>query len=242
MLSLVLLAALAQPPGDVPYRWVQSDADPGRLHLYRGDVQVGGYDLGEHYYRPYDGKTWGARTEPPLPPPCFGVASGKIGTGPTYRLNGEPIAPRAAYEAVEKGLDDDGKKLRVSIIGPAAVREKARAELVKHEDFAALRPQVAIRDFAPNHWAMKAGFVTNGQPTIYCQAPDGQVLHRQDDFTGGADALVAALRRARDGYDPRRDPDLRSRLAYLPRYASFAALAGAGVLAGVALRRRGRAS
>ena len=237
-LSIVLAMSLAFPPGDDAYRWVPSNADPGRLYLYRDGVQVGGYDLAEHYYRPFDGKVWGERTAPPLPPPCFGVAPGKIGAGPTYRLNGQPISTHAAYEAVEKGLDDDGRKLRVSIIGPAPLREQARADLERHADFAVLRERFAVRDFPPDHWALKAGFVTTGRPTIYCQTPEGKVLHRQDDFAGGAASLVAALRRARESYDPRRDPDLRSPAFDVPRYAPIAGAALAGVVAIVFARRR----
>ncbi len=237
-LALAIVLALAFPSDDDAYRWVQSTTDPGRVYLYRAGVQVGGYDLAEHFFRPFDGKVWGERTEPPLPPPCFGVACGKIGAGPTYKLNGQSISPHAAYEAVEKGLNDDGRKLRVSIIGPSPLREKARADLDKHAGFAAVRDQYAVRDFAPDHWALKPGFVTAGKPTIYCQDPEGKVLHRQDDFAGGADALVAALRRARDSYDPRRDPDLRSRFADWPRFASFAAALAAGVVFIALLRRR----
>lgn len=175
--------------------------------------------------------------QPDGSPPCFGVTPDKLAAGPTYRLNGQTITPAAAYEALEKGLDDDGRKLRVTIIGPPVLRQKARDDLESHPAFAELQSGLAIRDFAPDHWAMRAGFVTTGQPTIYCQAPDGKVLHRQDNFAGGADALVGALRRAKESYDPRRDPDLRSPFAKFTRYGSFAAATGLGAIIFYLIRR-----
>src|SRR5262249_5283542 len=55
----------------------------------------------------------------------------------------------------------------------------------------------------------RPGFFTGGAPTIYLLAADGKVLHRQDEYTGGAAAAAEAFRRARTDYDPRRDPDRR---------------------------------
>ena len=53
----------------------------------------------------------------------------------------------------------------------------------------------------------KPGFVTSGQPTIYCQAPDGKVLHRQDDY-GGPEQLAEAARKAKPNYRPENDPNV----------------------------------
>ena len=237
MFSIVMALSLAFPSEEPTYRWQSTPTDPGRLYLYRDGVQIGGYDLAEHFYRSYDGKDWGPRTEPPLPPPCFGVALAKIGGQPIYRLNGQPVPARAAYEAVDKGFDDDSGKFRVTLIGPAEVRAKAREALENHPDFTSLKPRVIVRDFAPDHWAMNAGFVTTGQPTIYCQAPGGKVLHRQDDFAGGPAALIAAIRHASDRYDSSRDPDLRPRASSL--VGTLAAVL-AVIAAGVALVRARR--
>jgi hypothetical protein len=236
-LSIFLALSLAQPSADAEYRWTQTPADPVRLYLYRGQKQIGGYDLVEHYYRPFDGTNWGEKCDPPLPPPCFGVASNKIGAAPVYRLNGMPIPAKAAYEAVEKGLDDDGRKWRVSIIGPTSIRQTTKSALEQHPDFEAMRGRFVVHDFAPDHWAMRPGFVTTGQPTVYCQTPEGKVLHRQDDFAGGADALVAALRKVHETYDPTRDPDLRPRTFDWQRFATIAAAGLLGAIVILLLRR-----
>jgi hypothetical protein len=48
--------------------------------------------------------------------------------------------------------------------------------------------------------------VTSGSPTIYLQAPDGKVLHRQDDYRPGD---LGAIRKAIARYDAKKDPDAR---------------------------------
>src|SRR5687767_7516720 len=74
-------AVVAQPPAPrpvtppplltEPLRWKTTSDDPGRAYLYRGNRQVGGYDLAAHYFRPLDPKgTWGPACAPPIAPPC----------------------------------------------------------------------------------------------------------------------------------------------------------------------------
>jgi hypothetical protein len=59
-----------------------------------------------------------------------------------------------------------------------------------------------VQDYAPGNWAVKDGFFTEGKPTIYLQAPNGKVLHRQDDYSDGAAGLATALRKADPNYSP----------------------------------------
>ncbi|GIW83079.1 MAG: hypothetical protein KatS3mg105_4886 [Gemmatales bacterium] len=72
-----------------------------------------------------------------------------------------------------------------------------------------------VQSYRPENWALRPGFVTSGRPTIYVQSPDGEVLHRQDDYEGGIGALSVALERAcqlrrrNPLYRPQLDPDLR---------------------------------
>jgi hypothetical protein len=182
---------------------------------------------------------WGAPCEPPLPPPCFGVVRDNPPEEPRYLLNGVPLGAEEARDAVEKGIVDDRNKLRVTVIGPDDVRKKVRHEIESHPAFAPLRDSMSIRDYPPDHWSLAVGFVTTGQPTVYCQAPSGKVLHRQDDYAGGADAAVTALRRAKESYDPRMDPDLRTWLRSIMPFAdlakSLSLLAAAGL--GLALAK-----
>src|SRR5581483_11679383 len=108
---------------------------------------------------------------------------------------------------IKKKIVDDSRKCRITVIGPGALRQKVLDDLAKAPG---LSTWAIMRGYDPGHWAMTgAGFVTKGSPTIYCQAPDGRVLHRQDDYDGGAEALLQALRKAKESYDPKKDPDLR---------------------------------
>lgn len=78
------------------------------------------------------------------------------------------------------------------------------------------KERIKVQDYPPDHWAVRdAGFVTSGNPTIYCQAADGTVLHRQDEYRG-PDALAEVLRKADPTYRPEKDPDLNKSLSNLP--------------------------
>lgn len=201
--------------------WKQWEDDPGRYYLYRGRELLGGWDTLGRYWRAYrsSSETWGPVELPPVAPPGdpgeeinFGVDWDKVEREPRYRLHRDGVTrivtSDGAKEAIEAKIEDDSGKLRVTVIGTEAERKRVRQEL---EDERSLRSWAIVRDYPADHWAIKtAGFHTGGTPTIYCQAPSGKVLHRQDDYAGGAPATLDALRKAKDGYDRKRDPDLRT--------------------------------
>src|SRR5438105_11590236 len=57
-------------PADRGYEWRTRPDDPRRSYLYRGGVQVAGYDHEQDVYRAYDARTdtWGAPQSPPWKP------------------------------------------------------------------------------------------------------------------------------------------------------------------------------
>lgn len=125
-----------------------------------------------------------------------------------YRLNGREVGKDQIYEAIETGIPDDRDKLRLTVIGKshAAIAK----QLADNPAFAAVKDRVVVTSYPPDHWAVTgAGFVAKGEPTIYLQAPGGKVLHRQDDFVGGPEDVVKAIRKADPTYDAKKDPDLR---------------------------------
>jgi hypothetical protein len=126
----------------------------------------------------------------------------KIAPREEYRVGGKVVSRDEALQALQSGgLSDDSQKLRLTVIGSDDERKKVLTALPPD-----VKERCLVKSYAPDHWAMKgAGFKTDGHPTVYVQAPDGQVLHRQD----GADNLVAAVRKADPNYDPAKDPDLR---------------------------------
>ena len=199
----------------VSREWRKRSDDPNRAYLYECSGNscrvIGGYDLVEGVYRPSTdgGQTYGAVvSDPPTPLPSwaapvnFGLDPSKLDAVPKYFLNGVEVDKGKAYQAVgDKGLKDDTSRLRVSVIGTKEQRAAVRGDL------AGLDPSTySVREFDPTDWRVRdSGFVCTGSPTCYCQAPDGKVLHRQDD----AKDLATALRKAKEGYNPAKDPDLR---------------------------------
>lgn len=127
----------------------------------------------------------------------------------SYSIRGRACSRSDFVEALTQGtLADDTHKLRLTVIGGEPERKQVVSDLAASPDLAPFRETVLVQAYAPEHWAVReAGFVTSGTPTIYVQRPDGKVLHRQDNYSGGAAQLAEAIRRIRPDYDPKRDPD-----------------------------------
>lgn len=206
----------AQEPA--AYRWYTLPDHPGRCYLFHGKQQVGEYDHVHHVYRPlldYQKEVWGGVCEPPIPPPLFGVQASKVGTGPAYAIDGKPVTRAEAIQAAAEGIPDDKDKLRATVIAKGDQGKKV-ADDVKKELGPAAKDFI-VRAYPPDHFALKAqGFKTDADG-VYVQAPDGKVLHRQDDLDGGAPAVAESLLRAKKDYDLKRDPDLRKLLPSLPQ-------------------------
>lgn len=242
-------------PDDSSFEWRERTDDPGRSYLYRQGVQIGGYDHERNVYRPYDDRagSWG----PPQAPPCkvpgeradsirnFGVDTEKLnGRGDErFRLNGVPASREDVRKALaDRRVPDDSTRLRLTVIGDRAATAPVTEDIAHAAALSELKDRLLVQTYAPDHWAVaRAGFKTDGRPTIYLQAPDGAVLHRQDDYRDGPEALAQAIRRADPHYDPRKDTDLRQ--GWLRPHLSLSAipvpiwLLAAGVLF-LFLRRR----
>ena len=131
-----------------------------------------------------------------------------------YSLSGHPCSLREAIEALRQGdtaIPDDSDRLRLTVIGAPIDRHKVELDWQTLPQFAPWKNRVIFKSYPADHWAVKnSGFVTTGKPTIYFQNAKGQVLHRQEDYVGGAAQLVEALRRADPNYDPSKDLDRRT--------------------------------
>jgi hypothetical protein len=236
-------------PSDDGYEWRTHPADPGRSYLYHHGEQIAGYDHTNDVYRPYDARndTWG----PPEMPPWksivtnYGIDTAQLNDSGAerFRLNGIPASREQAWKALAAApLPDDAARPRLTVIGDPTTTAPVLDDLAHAPALAAWKDRLLVQRYPPDHWAVaQTGFVTSGHPTIYLQAPDGTVLHRQDDYADGPAGLAKAIRRADPHYDPRKDPDLRQGLFHphldlskLPLPA-WLLLAGAGYLL---LRRR----
>jgi hypothetical protein len=226
--------AAAWQPGSVDsnhkYEWKTMPDDPDRACLYRDGVHIGSWDYPGGYWRTWfaTANQWGfVQKEAPVPPPerkppkkddpivqNHGVEWDKLNEGSRITMSGQLITHDEAMDQVTGKIPDDSKKLRVLVIGPEASRKPVIDELMG----AGLSERVIVWGVAADHWSLKeqttgqAIYKTSGKPTVYCQAPDGKVLHRQDD----GDKAAEAIRKAVKAYDAAKDPDLRKDVLPLP--------------------------
>lgn len=199
------------------WHWKESGTSPGEWGLYRNGSQVGAYSQDSGEYWPISNGQWGQACAPPISPPTgsrkqagvmqdFGMDWSKIGKG-GYAINGQNCSKEKAYQAVQQGLPDDANKLRFTVIGQQTERGPVIKDLASFPDVA---QRVLPWSVDKNHWSLKDNvtgeplFETSGKPTIYLQAPDGEVLYRENDYRGFQD--FEAIRKAIKDYDARKDP------------------------------------
>jgi hypothetical protein len=213
---MVLLAAaicLGQTcpvsPGLV--EWRTRDDDPHRVYLFVDGRQRGGYDWAADEWRDFDGQTWGRprsfrQSIMAKPAGDFGVMREHLAAGERLSIQGQSVA-ESRLASPESLVPDDSTNLRLTVIGSPEQRRRVLGDLVENTDLAEACRGMFVQSYAPTDWAVAdAGFVTTGSPTIYLQAANGRVLHRQDEYHG-PERLAAALRRARPDYDPSKDPN-----------------------------------
>jgi hypothetical protein len=226
---LLLLAGIAA----AGYEWRPFPDDKDELSLWQDGVQIGNYRISEKKYYPRLAPgIWGDPCSPPYPPPRDVMAPGKIesdgtinfGLDPSrmssagkHLLDGKEVSKEELLQALGKpSFPDDSQWLSLTVIGPEAARQMVLSDLQSSPFLAPWKDRLKVKDYSPDHWAVQgAGFVTTGNPTIYCQAADGTVLHRQDVYRGPA-ALAEVLRKADPTYNPQHDPDLNEPLSSVP--------------------------
>src|SRR5262249_5494651 len=103
-----------------------------------------------------------------------------------HQLNGRDVSRQEVLEALGgPGGHDDSDQLYVTVIGGEADRRQVLDDLDSAPPLAPWKGRLKVHGYEPAHWAVQdAGFKTDGRPTIYVQAPDGKVLHRQDEYRG----------------------------------------------------------
>lgn len=229
LLAWLLLPALVV----AGYEWRSFADDKDQIALWQDGRQLGNYRFSTREYFPRRAPgVWGEPCSPPYPPPStvrapsqiepdgtlnFGLDLARLsGTG-KHLLNGKEVSKEELLQVIgHPRLTDDSQWLCLTIIGSDAERQQVLHDLQTNVLLAPWKDRIKIQAYEPDHWAVRdAGFVTTGHPTIYCQAADGKVLHRQDGYRG-PQALAEALRRADPAYQPQLDPDLNKTVASVP--------------------------
>jgi hypothetical protein len=236
------------------YEWVQLARIPDQIFLYRNGQQIGNYSRAG-FYMPIIDDEWGEICDPPVTPPNwfklkhapkqgpieqdipnFGVVNSELQSntnGSRYEISGRQASREEVVQAIEKGLPDDAGKFRLTVIGADAERKRFEDDWKAAGEVAltALKNRCLLWSVPADHWSVKeVGFKTDGHPTVYLQAPDGKVLHRQDDYHGPGD--FQAIRKAVDSYDAKKDPD-RRKVVDVPGLPSVSPVVWVGVILGV---------
>ena len=237
LLSVFLAGVLVSGALGADYEWRSFPDDSDQVSLWRDGRQLGNYRFSTRTYYPrLAPDVWGEPCAPPYPPPGrddgpgplparvepdgtmnFGLDLSRMGSTSKHILNGKEVSKQTILEALgEPRIPDDSRWLCLTIIGPDAARQRVLDDLHSASVLAPWRGRIKVQDYPPDHWAVRdVGFQCGGEPTIYCQAPDGKVLHRQDGYRG-AEALAEVLRKADPSYRPEKDPDLNRPLANVP--------------------------
>lgn len=203
---------LPAPPGP-RYEWKPWNGNPDCLSLYEDGVEVGFYSRRERTYYPRNGDGYGPAGSPPCETPDFqarpawierGVEPEKLSRQPRFRHGEYEVSYDDVLLALAR-VPEDGKKVRVTAIGPEAARAKLDADWKAAPELAAVKDDFVYTSYDPAHWHVaRYGFKIDGKPTVYGQAADGKVLFRLDEYPGAA-KLATALRRVRPDYDPSKD-------------------------------------
>jgi hypothetical protein len=206
------------------FRW--EHPNPAQSWLYSGDVLVGSWDHTRNEFVSWKGNQWDttpgqhAPIEPPIrqldptkhaSKPNFGLTEEHLSKDQeTYTHKGKAASKQKVYEAVGDGkndpskLTDDSKKKRLNLIHPdKAARDKFIKDFKTAAEYAPLRPAFLPWEGAPDDWSYECGF--DGKARFVAQEPDGEVFHSQADEP----LPIEALRKKVDGYDPKKDPDVR---------------------------------
>ncbi len=154
---------------------------------------------------------------PPERPANFGVDRSRLPEGECCTVCGIPVSTALGRRLVAGGgtLDDDSGRWHLTVIGTETECVPVLRDLASHPALATWRDRLLVQAYRAADWAVaNIGLATHGHPSIVVQtAPDahgrGTVLHRQEDYQGGAEALAEALRHADPNYRPEADPDRR---------------------------------
>lgn len=217
--------------------WRTLADDPGRFYLYRGGIQVGGWDAGSKRWMDYDAgrNSW----EDGYPPwfahqlagngntqigqNFFGVDRSLVPNQETFSLNGRQVDFRQSAEAFgDDTLIDDSGKLRITLIGDPNSCSSVASDLKSHPAIASISNKFLVQSYRPGSWPIgvfkrpQSQGENSDQLIISISGPPdkggkGIEYHSQVGYAGPdklALAMHEVLRRADPSYQPDKTPDL----------------------------------
>jgi hypothetical protein len=146
----------------------------------------------------------------------------KVSTKERITIDGTVVTKSQGLQYIEglpngRGdhIPDDGRWLRVTAIGAPAETNTLAEDLAKDPKLLPFKNKYVLQLYDPMEpktaWAVnRAGFVTEGHPSIYVQEPSGRTVARLDHYPGPAGmatVLSSSLRKIDPSYDPKKDPD-----------------------------------
>jgi hypothetical protein len=159
----------------------------------------------------------------PAATPNFGIDREKMQKSETLWVDGIKTDPE---DAAEKGRHyGDETKQHLTFIGDTVDLDRCKGFL-KDPQCSKLADTFWIQFYdKSNPMVAKAGFKTDGHPTVYIQERDGKTLSRTDECATPeilAMAMAQARRNPAPNNDPKKDPDLsKPRIPGLPDFGSI---------------------
>ena len=142
----------------------------------------------------------------------YGLDTSELGKRGRYTISDgkgrRSVTRERAVESVQAGIPDDGKHMRLLVVGTDAERKAVLDDLERSPALAPWKGRLVVQS-RPEDALTREHKVPSGHPSILVQAPNGQVLARNlDGKYQGADALARGLEAAAKRYDPSKDVDL----------------------------------
>lgn len=215
------------------YLWLQSNENKDWLMLQKDEKVIGWYDQKLKSYRPLLGHRndkdstpiWGQPEKPPIEPSDpvinYGVDLSKVNSKKGITTNGgKEITREEVFRMFDEGrvigdkeIPDYKSKFRFIIVGENGQTKKIVDDYEADRSLDSIRPQISLWVVPPDHHSLKDNYTDSlmypleTNPTLIVEAPNGQVKDRwRAAYTGPQE--FGRLRKAVQGYDPKKDPDL----------------------------------
>lgn len=209
---LVCVTAAAALGGDQKRNGFYCDqSDPDWSGHFIDGEQVGAlyHPTGDYYAYDRYADRWTRSGVSPRLLRSPGVIGNRTELGKGWFLDDQPIGDdeAAAWLEGNPAIPDDVRKLSLTVIGPPAARQLVARDLTKVPELRQLLPEYVTQFYDPSDpMIVSSGHMRGGNPTVYVQKKNGEVIFRNDSYPG-PNVMNAAMRTALQIGDELRRPD-----------------------------------